>query len=161
MLSSFSRVRLFAALWTVAPSQAPLSMGFSRKECWSGLPFLSPGDLPDRGIRPGFIMSPALTCGFFTTSATWEASVPIWIHNRKYDMDYLELCHVTALFFLLKLPMKTGVSDVGCCLVSLTIEREMICFLREGAKIFRKKEIDTNIFTGRLATPFRKEVFIS
>ena len=44
-------------------------------------------------------------------------------------MDYLELCHVTALFFLLKLPMKTGVSDVGCCLVSLTIEREMICFL--------------------------------
>ena len=42
--------------WTVA-RQAPLSMGFSRQEYWSGLPFLSPGDLPDPGIEPG---SPAL-----------------------------------------------------------------------------------------------------
>ena len=39
--------------WTVA-CQAPLSMGFSRQEYWSGLPFLSPGDLPDPGIEPGF-----------------------------------------------------------------------------------------------------------
>ena len=38
--------------WTVA-YQAPLSMGFSRQECWSGLPFPSPGDLPDPGIKPG------------------------------------------------------------------------------------------------------------
>ena len=51
-----SRVRLFATLWTVA-CQAPLSMGFSRQEYWSGLPFPSPGDLPDPGIEPG---SPAL-----------------------------------------------------------------------------------------------------
>ena len=42
--------------WTVA-CQTPLSMGFSRQECWSGLPFPSPGDLPDPGIKPG---SPAL-----------------------------------------------------------------------------------------------------
>ena len=47
-----SRVRLFATPWTVA-YQAPLSMGFSRQECWSGLPFPSPGDLPDPGIEPG------------------------------------------------------------------------------------------------------------
>ena len=40
-------------LWTVA-YQAPLSMGFSRQEYWSGLPFPSPGDLPDPGIEPGF-----------------------------------------------------------------------------------------------------------
>ena len=39
-------------IWTVA-YQAPLSMGFSRQECWSGLPFPSPGDLPDPGIEPG------------------------------------------------------------------------------------------------------------
>ena len=45
-----------ATPWTVA-CQAPLSMGFSRQEYWSGLPFLSPGDLPDPGIKPG---SPAL-----------------------------------------------------------------------------------------------------
>ena len=48
-----SRVRLFATWWTVA-YQAPLSMGFSRKKYWSGLPFPSPGDLPDPGIEPGF-----------------------------------------------------------------------------------------------------------
>ena len=46
-----SRVRLFVAPWTVA-YQAPPSMGFSRQECWSGLPFPSPGDLPDPGIEP-------------------------------------------------------------------------------------------------------------
>ena len=43
----------FATSWTVA-CQAPLSMGFSRQEYWSGLPFPSPGDLPDPGIEPGF-----------------------------------------------------------------------------------------------------------
>ena len=51
-----SHVRLFATPWTVA-YQAPPSMGFSRQECWSGLPFPSPGGLPDPGIEPG---SPAL-----------------------------------------------------------------------------------------------------
>ena len=55
-VQSLSRVRLFVTPWTVA-YQAPLSMGFSRQECWSGLPFPSPGDLPDPGIKPG---SPAL-----------------------------------------------------------------------------------------------------
>ena len=55
-VKSLSRVRLFATLWAVA-YQAPLSMGFSGQECWSGLPFSSPGDLPDSGIKPG---SPAL-----------------------------------------------------------------------------------------------------
>ena len=56
IVKSLSRVRLFATSWTVA-YQAPLSVGFSRQECWSGLPFPSPGDLPDPGIEPG---SPAL-----------------------------------------------------------------------------------------------------
>ena len=51
-MKSLSRVRLFATPWTVA-YQAALSMGFSRQECWSGLPFPSPGDLPDPGIEPG------------------------------------------------------------------------------------------------------------
>ena len=55
-VKSFSRVWLFATPWTVA-YQAPLSVGFSRQECWSGLPFLSPGDLPNPGIEP---RSPAL-----------------------------------------------------------------------------------------------------
>jgi len=55
-VKSLSHVRLFATPWTVA-YQVPLSMGFSRQECWSGLPFPSPGDLPNPGIEP---RSPAL-----------------------------------------------------------------------------------------------------
>ena len=52
-MKSLSRVQLFATPWTVA-HQAPLSMGFSRQEDWSGLPFPSPGDLPKPGIGPRF-----------------------------------------------------------------------------------------------------------
>ena len=59
VLSRFSRVQLFVMLWTVA-HQAPLSMGFSRQEYWSGLPCSPPGDLPDPGIEPASLMSPAL-----------------------------------------------------------------------------------------------------
>ena len=63
---------VFATPWTVA-HQAPLSMGFSRQEYLSGLPCSPPGDLPDSGIKPVSLLSPALAGGFFTTSATWEA----------------------------------------------------------------------------------------
>ena len=55
--------------WTVA-LQAPLSMVLSRQECWSELPCTPPGDLPDPGIEPASLVSPALAGGFFTTSAT-------------------------------------------------------------------------------------------
>ena len=55
-MKSLSRVRLFATPWTVA-YQGPQSMEFSMQEYWSGLPFPSPGDLPNTGIEPG---SPAL-----------------------------------------------------------------------------------------------------
>ena len=51
-MKSLSRVRLFATPWTVAYQALP-SVGFSRQEYWSGLPFPSPGDLPDPGIKPG------------------------------------------------------------------------------------------------------------
>ena len=61
-----SRVRLFATPGTVA-HQAPLSMGFSRQEYWSGLPLPPPGDLPDPGIEPVSLASPALAGGFLTT----------------------------------------------------------------------------------------------
>ena len=61
-----------AALWTEA-LQAPLSTGFSRQYYWSGLPGLPPGNLPDPGIKPASLLSPALGGRFFTTSATWEA----------------------------------------------------------------------------------------
>ena len=80
MLSCFSRVRLFAIVWTVA-CQASLSIGCSRQEYKSGLPFPFPGDLYT-GIRPASLMSPALAGRYFTTSTTWEAHVPFnsWIN---------------------------------------------------------------------------------
>ena len=62
-MKSLSRVRLFATPWTVA-HQAPLSMGFSRQEYWSGLPFPSPGDLPGPGIEP---RSPSLQADALTS----------------------------------------------------------------------------------------------
>jgi len=58
-----SRVRLFVTPWTVV-YQASLSMGFSRQEYWSGLPFPSPGDLPDPGMEPG---SPVLEADVLTS----------------------------------------------------------------------------------------------
>ena len=70
MINGFSRVQPFVTPWTVA-RQAPLSMGFSRQEYWSGLPCPRPGDLPDSGMEPESLMSPAMAGGFFTTRATW------------------------------------------------------------------------------------------
>ena len=62
-MKSLSCVRLFVTPWTIA-YQAPLSMGFSRQEYWSGLPFPSPGDLSDPGIEPRF---PALEADALTS----------------------------------------------------------------------------------------------
>ena len=67
MLSHFSRVQLSEILWTMA-LQAPLSMGFSRQEYWSGLLCPPPGDLPDPGIKSA---SPSLASRIFTSSAAF------------------------------------------------------------------------------------------
>ena len=76
--------------------KGPLSMGFSRQEYWSGLPFLSPGDLPNLGIKPAFLMSLALAGRLFTTSATWEACIYmymyIYIYNLKIITSVLRDC---------------------------------------------------------------------
>ena len=86
MLSRFSHVRLFVTPWTVA-RQTPLSMGFSRQEYWSGLPCPLPGDLPDPGIEPAFLKSPALAGGFFTASAQrkrYSTTVPKAPYCREH-----------------------------------------------------------------------------
>ena len=70
----FSHGRLFATLWAVV-HQTPLSMGFSSQQYWSGLPSPPPGDLPDPRIKPTSLTSLALAGRFFTTSATWEATL--------------------------------------------------------------------------------------
>ena len=100
--SHFSHVQLFVTpspavtLWTVA-QQAPLSMGFSRWEYWSGLP-CPPGDLPNPGIEPMFLTSPALAGGFFTTTTTWEArttSMPLKLElESSHCVSNSSLSHV-------------------------------------------------------------------
>ena len=69
-----SHVQLFKTPWTVT-RQAPLSIEFPRQEHWSGLTFPSLRDLPDAGIEPASLVSPALAGRFFTTRTTWEAHV--------------------------------------------------------------------------------------
>ena len=77
---SLTRAQLFVTPWTVA-CQAPLSMGFSRQEDWSGVPFPSPSDLSDSGTE---LMSPALAGGFFTTEPPEKPHRRL-IKNTKWD----------------------------------------------------------------------------
>ena len=70
----------FAIAWTVA-HLALLSMGFPRQEYWSGLPFPSPGDLPDPGIEP---VSPALADGFFPTEPPGKPLLSINTDQIKF-----------------------------------------------------------------------------
>ena len=69
----------FATPWTVA-CQAPLCMGFPRQEYWSGLPFPSPRDLPDPGIKPA---SPALSGSFFTTELPGKPKIQPYLQASK------------------------------------------------------------------------------
>ena len=80
ILSCFSHVQLFVTLWTVA-CQAPLSMGLSRQEYWSGLPCPPPGYLPDPGIVLASLISPALAGRFFITSTTCHHTNMSFLHQ--------------------------------------------------------------------------------
>ena len=84
ILGHSSHVRLFATLWDVA-WLAPLSMEFPRQEYWNGLPCPPPGDLPDSGIKPMSLTSPALAGEFFTTSCTWAT---LWPNNEGGLSDW-------------------------------------------------------------------------
>ena len=99
---SLSRVQLFAGPWTVA-HQAPLSMEFSRQEYWSGLPFPSPGHLPNPGIELMSLVSDALAGRFFTASATWEASyiavIQKFFSKRASPSFLFLLCLRAKLFY--------------------------------------------------------------
>ena len=77
-----SLVRFFVTPWTVA-YQASLSMGFSRQEYWSGLPFPSPGDLPDSGIEPG---SPALETDVLTSEPPGKPSRSLLVNYSEEAM---------------------------------------------------------------------------
>ena len=93
-----SRVRLFGTPWTVA-YQAPPSMGFSRQEYWSGVPFPSPGDLPNPGIEP---RSPALEADALTSEPPGKPS----------PLVALLLIFTSGLF---KKDICTCITDSLCC----------------------------------------------
>ena len=95
-LVCFSPVQPFVSLWTVA-HQAPLSMGFSWQEYWSGFPCPPPGDLPNPGIEPESLTSLALAGGFFTTNATWEALL-ISLKQKGKKISSLKLAPVFLTF---------------------------------------------------------------
>ena len=78
MLSCFSCVQLSVTLWTVA-HHAPLSVGFSRQEYWSVLPFPYPGDLSDPGIEPVSPATPALQMHYLTTESPRKPNPSIQI----------------------------------------------------------------------------------
>ena len=93
-----SCVQLFAALWAVA-RQAPLSMGFPRQEFWSGLPFPTPGDLLDPGIKPAFSVSLMLAGRFFITKLLgkpsmvhYEATTVLDLHASDEIASKIHLC---------------------------------------------------------------------
>ena len=85
-----SRVQLFGILWTL---QAPLSMELSRQEYWSGLPFPTPGDLPNPGTEPESPASPALAGGFFTNYTAWEAPFTFIPMNFSVVQGFLMNMH--------------------------------------------------------------------
>ena len=98
MLSLFGHVRLIATLGTVA-HQAPLSMGFCRQECWSGLPCPTPGDLPNLGNEPMSPESPTLQMGSFPTESRGNPTPIMMVLSGKvltYRTDGHEhfFCHL-------------------------------------------------------------------
>ena len=78
---ALSHVQFFVTLWTVA-LKVPLSMGFSRQEQWSGLPYSPPGDLADPGIEP---MSPAFADGFFLPVCHLGCYTHFIIYSQKFE----------------------------------------------------------------------------
>ena len=123
VLSCFSHVRHSATPWTVA-HQALLSMRFSRQEYWSGLPFPTPWDLPNPGIEPSSLSSPALADGFFTTSTTWETPENSDTHGKRYipapgplGTPGFECCFGSGIFHgdpSAETPVGHSPPDLGC-----------------------------------------------
>ena len=113
MCCVLSHVQLFATPWTGA-RQAPLSMGFSRQEYWSGLPSPSPGDPPHPGIEPGSRASSAMPGELSTPSTTWEALLSYICCQKNHTalarkQEYLILKR-QSLSKYLKLPKQSGKS---------------------------------------------------
>ena len=110
------RVRLFAALWTVA-YQAPLSMGFSRQEYWSGLLFPSPEDLPDPGIEP---RSPALQADALPSIPLASCMYLVGAFNPLTFKVVINMCDPISVFLIV-----LGLFFVGVFLLLCFLPKEV------------------------------------
>ena len=90
-------------LWTVA-HHAPLSLGFSRQEYWSALPFPPPGDLPDPGIEPMSPISPALASGYFTTVP--NGKLVLYSRTLVFIHSIYTILYIHSIYTHPKLPMQ-------------------------------------------------------
>ena len=121
MRKSLSHLQLFATPWTAA-YQAPPSMGFSRQEYWSGLPFPSPGDLPDPGIEP---RSPTLQADALTSEPPGKVVV----------FSNLRLSHVSFLlssFFAVLVSSTLGFLSFPLCWVFFVLRFHCKSFPQVG-----------------------------
>ena len=107
-------------LWTIA-RQAPLSMDSSRQECQSGLPFTSPGDLPNPEIKPASLASPALAGGVFTTAPPGEQAFMVKFLKKKKKRKTIYSHTVSQLF-----PLSLHLSPLKSSLLPST-PWELLC----------------------------------
>ena len=111
---------------------APLSVGFSRQKYWSGLLCPPPGDLPDRGVEPMSLMSPALAGRFFTISTTWEDLFAVYVFLNLRGR--VELEHSMCLLLC-----KTQYNSV--------VPKKM-CFSQDKCDRFWKTKLGIRMVTG-------------
>ena len=125
-------------------------MGFSRQEYWNGLPCPPPGDLPDPGIKPMSLMSPALVGRFFTTGATWDAPVlavvEIWVGGTQWRVTVGE--------------MKAG-KWKGLDYFIITYGQMSTTFINICTTRLHLLEILRQIFKGKPVSQKKKTTFIS
>ena len=113
-------------LWNPMDCSLPGSMGFSRQEYWSGLPFPAPGNIPDPGIKP---TSPALH-GFFTTNATWEGLGLLGVTVKKITIKYGK-CYNRCKYWMLLGTIRSleKILKLLYTLLSLDHKETLQCFL--------------------------------
>ena len=109
-----SRVGLFVTPWTVA-HQASLSMEFSRQEYYSGLPFPSPGDLPDPGKEPEFLEPPALAGVFITTAPPGKPKLS-WVTVKSHLLRTFLVLSDRSVYTLPAVPMVLDTWPLSCSL---------------------------------------------
>ena len=146
MFSYYVTSNSFAIPWTVT-QQAPLSIGFSRQEYWNGLPFPSPGDLPDPGREP---VSPALAGRFFTTESPrkpWyilanTKFLPLndnLLESTDFKAYYYQYSDITVGWKLINLRPLTG---LWCSI----LVKEFIVFFSYSFILFGWKEENFGLF---------------